>query len=139
MRNGVIKAFKRPRHIKRSVGEHIFDIFNVVFLGVLALSMLYPFWYELALSLADADRVAISKVYLWPEFISWESYANVLSSKYIYYGYFWTIVRTVVGTLVALLLGFHFAYALRQEELPQPENVDGAADFHDVLLRRHGA
>ena len=97
MRNGVIKAFKRPRHIKRSVGEHIFDIFNVVFLGVLALSMLYPFWYELALSLADADRVAISKVYLWPEFISWESYANVLSSKYIYYGYFWTIVRTVVG------------------------------------------
>ena len=33
MRNGVIKAFKRPRHIKRSVGEHIFDIFNVVFLG----------------------------------------------------------------------------------------------------------
>lgn len=23
MRNGVIKAFKRPRHIKRSVGEHI--------------------------------------------------------------------------------------------------------------------
>ena len=118
MRNGVIKAFKRPRHIKRSVGEHIFDIFNVVFLGVLALSMLYPFWYELALSLADADRVAISKVYLWPEFISWESYANVLSSKYIYYGYFWTIVRTVVGTLVALLLGFHFAYALSKKNFP---------------------
>ena len=105
-------------HIKRSVGEHVFDVINTVFLGVLALTMLYPFWYELALSLADAEKVAISKVYIWPEVVSLESYANVLSSKYIYYGYFWTIVRTVVGTVVALLLGFHFAYALSKKDFP---------------------
>lgn len=105
-------------HIKRSVGEHVFDVFNTVFLGVLALTMLYPFWYELALSLADAEKVAISKVYIWPEVVSLESYANVLSSKFIYYGYFWTIVRTVVGTIVALLLGFHFAYALSKKDFP---------------------
>ena len=106
------------RRIRRSVGEHVFDIINTVFLGVLALTMLYPFWYELALSLADAEKVAISKVYIWPEVVSLESYANVLSSKYIYYGYFWTIVRTVVGTVVALLLGFHFAYALSKKDFP---------------------
>ena len=62
--------------------------------------------------------MAISKVYIWPSAVSLESYANVLSSKYIYYGYFWTIVRTVVGTLVALVLGFHFAYALSKRDFP---------------------
>lgn len=105
-------------HIKRSVGEHIFDIFNVIFLGILALSMLYPFWYELALSLADAEKVAISKVYIWPSAVTLESYANVLSSRFIWYGYFWTIVRTVAGTLVALVLGFHFAYVLSKRDFP---------------------
>ena len=112
------RTFSRKRHIKRTRGEKIFDVINVIFLGVLALSMLYPFWYELALSLADADKVAISKVYIWPSAVSLESYANVLSSKYIYYGYFWTIVRTLVGTLVALVLGFHFAYALSKRDFP---------------------
>lgn len=111
-------AVHHGRRIKRSVGEHIFDVFNVIFLGLLAITMLYPFWYELALSLADAEKVAISKVYFWPEVVSFESYANVLSSKYIYYGYFWTIVRTVVGTVVALVLGFHFAYALSKKDFP---------------------
>ena len=51
------------RKIKRTIGEHFFDKFNFIFLGLLGLSMLYPFWYELALSLADADKVALSKVY----------------------------------------------------------------------------
>ena len=62
----VVKEHNHARKIKRSVGEHIFDKFNFIFLGLLALTMLYPFWYELALSLADADKVAVSKVYIWP-------------------------------------------------------------------------
>ncbi len=114
-------AVKKRGHssrIKRTTGEHIFDVINVIVLGLLALTMLYPFWYELALSLADAEKVAISKVYIWPEYMSLESYANVLSSKYIYYGYFWTIVRTGLGTLVALLLGVHYAYALSKKDFP---------------------
>ena len=89
------------RKIKRSLGEHIFDKFNFIFLGLLGLSMLYPFWYELALSLADADKVALSKVYIWPEVMSLESYKNVCSDSNIWNGYLWTIIRTVVGTLVA--------------------------------------
>lgn len=115
---GTKKILHHSHRIKRSVGERIFDAFNIIFLGFLTLTMLYPFWYELAISLADAEKVAISKVYIWPSALSLESYANVLSSKYIWYGYFWTIVRTVVGTAVALFLGFHFAYVLSKKYFP---------------------
>ena len=106
----IAKEHDHARKIKRTVGEHIFDKFNFIFLGLLGLSMLYPFWYELALSLADADKVALSKVYIWPEAMSLESYKNVCSDANIWNGYLWTIIRTVVGTLIALILGFHFAY-----------------------------
>ena len=108
----------KKHKIKRSVGEHIFDTCNLIFLSLLALSMLYPFWYELAVSLADVEKVAVSKVYFWPSALSLESYANVLSSKYIWYGYMWTIIRTVVGTCVALFLGFNMAYVLSKRYFP---------------------
>lgn len=115
-------AVRRPRRkhraIKRSVGEIIFEVFNVVILGALALTMLYPFWYLLALSLADAEKVALSRVYFWPSVLSLESYRNVLSSVYIYYGFFWSIVRTVLGTALALFLGYNFAYCLSKRDFP---------------------
>ena len=99
----------RKRAIKRSVGEHIFDFLNIIILGALALSMLYPFWYLFAVSLADAERIALSKVFFWPGALSLESYRNVLSSVYIYYGFFWSVTRTVLGTAIALFLGYNFA------------------------------
>ena len=116
-------AAKKPnlhhaRKIKRSVGEHIFDTCNIIFLGLLALTMLYPFWYELAISLADANKVAISKVFIWPEAMSLESYKNVCSDPNIWSGYMWTIIRTVLGTVIALMLGFHFAYVLSKKYFP---------------------
>ncbi len=115
--------------IKRSVGEHIFDGFNVIFLGLLALTMLYPFWYELAISLADANKVAISKVYIWPTAMSLESYKNVCSDPNIWNGYLWTIIRTVLGTIIALVLGFHFAYVLSKKYFPNRKLWTGLLVF----------
>ncbi len=129
MAKAIAKEHDHARKIKRTVGEHIFDKFNFIFLGLLGLSMLYPFWYELALSLADADKVALSKVYLWPEAMSLESYKNVCSDANIWNGYLWTIIRTVVGTLVALLLGFHFAYVLSKKYFPNRKFWTGILVF----------
>ncbi len=117
------------RKIKRSLGEHVFDKFNFIFLGLLGLSMLYPFWYELALSLADADKVALSKVYIWPSAMSLESYKNVCSDSNIWNGYLWTIIRTVLGTLIALVLGFHYAYVLSKKYFPNRKFWTGILVF----------
>lgn len=116
----MVRKHVHPKHraIKRSVGEHIFDFLNVVILGALALTMVYPFWYLFAISLADAEKVALSKVYIWPGALSFESYRNVLSSIYIYYGFFWSVTRTVLGTAIALFLGYNFAYCLSKKDFP---------------------
>ena len=106
------------RKIKRSIGEHIFDWSNVIFLGILSFTFLYPFWYLFALSIADADKAALTQITFLPSHFSLSSYENVLSSKYVYLGFMWSVIRTVVGTVVALLLGYHLAYGLSKRYLP---------------------
>ncbi len=114
-----MKVFTRRKPgIKKTTGERIFDWFNVTVLGIMALSMLYPFWYLFAVSLADADKVALSKVYIWPSVISFTSYANVLGTKYIYYSFGMTVLRTVLGTAIALFLGYNLAYVLSKRYFP---------------------
>ena len=108
----------KPKKIKVTPGERAFDIFNTVFLGLLAFSMLYPFWYLFATSIADAQKQAMSQIYILPQYFSLQSYKQVLASSSIWYGFFWSIFRTVVGTLVALFLGYNLAYCLAHKDFP---------------------
>lgn len=105
------------RLIKKTVGEKIFDGFNVAFLGLMALSMVYPFWYLFVISLTDANA-GISQVYIWPSAFSLSSYENVLGTKYIYMAFGVTVLRTVLGTAIALFLGYNLAYVLSKKKYP---------------------
>ncbi len=104
--------------IKKTVGEKSFDLMNYLFLGFLVFSMAYPFWYLFALSLANPGEVALSKVYFWPGAVTLQAYEQVFKSVYIFYGFFWSISRTVLGTAIALFLGFNFAYVLSKKNFP---------------------
>ena len=106
------------RKIKKSIGEHIFDWANIIFMGLLAFTFVYPFWYLFAVSIADAERASMTNIVFLPQYFSLDSYENVLSSIYVWYGFLWSIIRTVVGTVVALLFGYHYAYALSKRYLP---------------------
>ena len=104
--------------IKRSLGERIFDAANCVFLGLLCFTSIYPFWYLFAVSIADAGKQAMSRIYFLPTYFSLDSYKNVLSSIYVWYGFLWSILRTVLGTIIALIVGYHYAYCLSKRYLP---------------------
>lgn len=108
---------KNPQHIKKSAGEKFFDGFNVAFLGFMAITMVYPFWYLFVISMTDANA-GISNVYLWPSAFSLSSYENVLGTKYIYMAFGRTVLRTGLGTLIALFLGFNLAYVLSKKRYP---------------------
>lgn len=106
------------RKIKKSIGEHIFDWANIIFMGLLAFTFVYPFWYLFAVSIADAEKASMTQIVFLPSHFSLDSYENVLSSIYVWYGFLWSIIRTVLGTVIALLLGYHYAYALSKRYLP---------------------
>ena len=103
----------------RELGSsRLFDIANHTFMALLALLMLYPFWETLVVSVMPPAQAISWGLKLYPRTIEWEAYKVALSSKLIKYGYYNTILRTVVGTTLTVFLSFCTAYPLAKRQLP---------------------
>lgn len=104
--------------MQRTLGDRIFDFCNVLLLGAFGFLALYPFIYTITISLSPPEQVYSSGLHLYPESITLEAYAMVVSNPDIYWGYFNTIFRTVLGTLLTLLMTCLCAYPLSRPYLP---------------------
>ncbi len=94
-----------------------FPIFNNIFLFFVFLLTLYPFIYVLAVSLSDPQAVMQNKVILWPVGLNFNSYKVVLANSSIWSGYKNTLLYTIVGTTINLVLTSTMAYALSKPNL----------------------
>lgn len=112
------QAVKRRAGIRRSLGEWLFDGFNLLFLGFVSLLALYPFVYTLSLSLSTAAEARRDSLHLYPAQVSWMAYRIVLGSPEIVTGLTNTLVRTVLGTALTVFLTCIAAYPLARKELP---------------------
>ena len=97
--------------------ERLFDgmIYIVLFL-VLAL-MVYPLIYVVSCSFSDPLLVLRGEIRLLPRGFHLDSYAAVLKENKLLRGYMNTILYTVAGTLINILLTTTGAYALSCENL----------------------
>jgi len=103
--------------IKKSIGEHVFDSFNVVFMILLCFTTMYPFLYLLSLSLSSGN-ISLTKIYLFPPEFSLANYESVLSYGYIKTGFMNSIMRVVLGTALELFFCLLTAYPLAKKYLP---------------------
>ncbi len=86
-------------------------------LFVIMLSMLYPFYYVLILSLNKGTDSLLGGIYLWPRQITFENYAQFLNDPHWYQAFLVTVLRTVSGTVLGVLLTCLVAYGLSHREL----------------------
>jgi putative aldouronate transport system permease protein len=103
---------------QRSSLEWVFDIVNHVFLGVLALSMLYPFVNVLAISLSSPNGALHMGLGVVPIEPTIGAYKKVLTEGFMGRAYLNTIIRTVIGTVVNLLASFSVAFVMSKRDLP---------------------
>ncbi len=104
--------------IKRSVGEHIFDTINVILLLGIAFVTLYPFWYVIIASVSNPMMVSAGKVFWWPVGFEFASYMKVFNLPYIWTSYGNTIMISVGGTVLSMILTMLAAYPLSKKRLP---------------------
>ncbi|MGA1531130.1 MAG: carbohydrate ABC transporter permease, partial [Kiritimatiellia bacterium] len=104
--------------MKQTPGEKLFNVCNVLILGLVALLCLYPFLYTLSLSLSTAVEAKRGGFHLIPREISLMSYRLVLGNPDIMAGYVNSILRTVLGTLVTVIGCAIAAYPLARKEMP---------------------
>ena len=94
-----------------------FDVANTLFMVLLCLTILLPFWFLLVQSLDSYTRAA-NGLYLWPQQFTLKFYRKVLSSRYIWLGYGNTIYRVVFGSTLALFCTSMGAYAISKKYFP---------------------
>lgn len=104
--------------MKRTNGEKVFNIVNIIILTLLAITMLYPLIYTFSISLSTTAEAARGGFHLYPRDVSLTAYKMVFKNPDLPIAYINTIFRTVVGTVGALLITCLYAYALARPETP---------------------
>jgi putative aldouronate transport system permease protein len=103
--------------MKRSIGDWIFDSFNYLFLGLLGLATLFPFWNVVMTSLVGSTEYYSKMVVLWPSHINITGYQYIFSTNWIATGYGVTALITILGTLFDMILVSTAAYAMTKKDL----------------------
>lgn len=103
--------------MKSRLGDRLSQIILNTFFLLLALLMFYPFWYVLMYSFSDPSFASAIGLNLYPKEFTLSTYAHVFSQKYLYVGFKNSLIVTVGGTLIGLLLTIGCAYPLAKNNL----------------------
>jgi putative aldouronate transport system permease protein len=97
---------------KNNFGERIFSILLYIFLSIVALLCLFPFWVMIMASFTDNMSLQINGYLPWISKFSLVAFKYVFSGTQIQLGYEVTLFITVVGTLSSLFVMSMLAYMM---------------------------
>ena len=115
MAKTAVKTKKRP--LKRTPSEWVLDICKVVFLSLVTIVTVYPFWNIFIVSINDPTDAVRGGLYFWPRVFSVLSYKEILGRSTFTHSILVTLARTIIGTPLALLCTSMVAYSLSRKEL----------------------
>lgn len=102
---------------KNSKADVFFDIFIIVISLLIFISVAYPIYFVIIASISDSTLVSRGLVTLWPKGISFYGYQQIMEDSRIWIGYLNTIIYTLGGTFINLLVTLPAAYALSRKEM----------------------
>lgn len=102
--------------VKESGRDRVFLICNYIYVWLAFIIVAYPIVYMISASISDPKLVGSGEMWLWPKGITFEGYQRVFQDKSIWTGYGNTILYTVVGTMINLIVTLPAAYALSRKD-----------------------
>ncbi len=102
---------------QKSTEDKIIDTVTAVLAVVVLVLTIYPIYYCLVYSFNEGADAAKGGIYFWPRKFTLENYAMVFKNTSIYWAFFMTILRTVLGTGIAVVCLSMAAYALSKKDL----------------------
>lgn len=108
----------------KTAGSRIFDIFNIILMGILAFSCIYPLWYALCLSLSNKSAANSGLVTFYPIGFSLNSYKEIMGDWNFFNSFWISVKRTVLGTAFTMIILIMMAYPLAKSKKDyKPRNV----------------
>jgi putative aldouronate transport system permease protein len=99
-----------------SKGDKVFDVVNYIILTFALLVTLYPLYFVVIASFSDFRYVNNGEVWLWPKGFSLAGYTKIFENAKVWTGYQNSIMYTVVGTAVNVVLTLLSGYALSRKD-----------------------
>lgn len=94
---------------------HVFDVVNYVVFILIALIVLIPIWKVLVDSF---NAVGVYQFKLWPEDFTVNGYLTIFTTVRLYRPFLNSVITTILGTLLGLVLSTLGGYVLTQTEMP---------------------
>lgn len=103
--------------MRNSTGVKVFHGINIFYLTLLALAMMAPFLLVLGTSFSSEKMVMLHGFTIWPREFSLEAYTYVIEGGAIFTAYYNSIIITLSGTLIAVLITAMAGYAISRKNL----------------------
>ena len=100
------------------MGRKAFKIFNYIFFGLLALVMVYPFWYAFLSSIMPYEDIMGQVLPIFPTALDFSAYKQVLEDGILTEAFFVTAASTLIGTAFSIIFTVVGAYVLSIDNLP---------------------
>ncbi|MBW3082984.1 carbohydrate ABC transporter permease [Bifidobacterium phasiani] len=114
--SGADIPFNPKVHYRKKASDWVIDIVIWVLLALVVVAVLYPLWFVVISSVSSPNAVASGQVTFLPKDITMAGYQAVFENDQIWNGYLNTIVYTVLGTIVNLVVTIPCAFALSRAE-----------------------
>ncbi|MEU9284387.1 carbohydrate ABC transporter permease [Streptomyces sp. NPDC048275] len=115
--------------LQPSRGYRVFQAVNGLILTGVVVVTLYPFVNIIARSFSAEDRIRAGEVNLLPEGFNLTTYRIVVSDGTFWRNYGNSVLYTVVGTVIAMVLTTCYAYVLSKRHLKGRNALIGIAVF----------
>ncbi len=109
---------KEITRVRKSIGEKVFTVFNVLIMVILCVVTLYPYINQLAVSFNDGKDTLFGGITIFPRKFTWVNYITVFSNSGFTNSLIISVLRVVVGTALGLILITGAAYAVTKKDLP---------------------
>ncbi|MEC0230812.1 carbohydrate ABC transporter permease [Paenibacillus alba] len=86
-------------------------------LAICTFSTLFPFLNVLAVSLSSGEAIRAGSVSIWPKQFTWDAYRNLIDDGQLFMAMKNTVLMTVVGTTLNMLVTIMAAYPLSKMDL----------------------
>ncbi|UFT98769.1 carbohydrate ABC transporter permease [Radiobacillus kanasensis] len=103
--------------MKESFRYKVFKVINVIILLAIVYVTLFPFLNIVAQSFSSEQHITAGNVSLIPKGFNVETYKVIMSDSMFWLNYKNTVVYTVVGTAISLVLSTMMAYPLAKKRL----------------------
>lgn len=103
--------------LRRSPAECVMDVVNVVFLTLVMLICVFPFYYLFINTISDNNLSARGLILLYPRGIHFENYVQVFKISGIMQAALISLARTVLGTACSVVASAFLGYLLSKQNM----------------------